>query len=298
MAISPPPPAPRSRDRRRVPFVCIGAAHWDLIARAAAPLAPGADVPGRVHARPGGVAFNVAAALAALGTPVALVAAIGRDAAGDRLVTAIARAGIDVRHVLRHDSDTDAYLAIETAEGALHAAVADCTGLEAAGVALLGPLAEALRDAAGLVIDANLPEAVIAAMATPGPVALVAASPEKASRLRRALALPGATLYANVAEADAILGHRTGTAEAAAHALTGAGVAAALVTDGPREAAWMRAGHVLLRHPPPVSPRSVTGAGDALVAAHLHARAQGADDPAALDAALAAAATHITRDLP
>jgi fructose-1-phosphate kinase PfkB-like protein len=85
---------------------------------------------------------------------------------------------------------------------------------------------------------------------------------------------------------------------AAARARAATGVAAALVTDGPREAAWVRVGRILLRHPPAVSPRSVTGAGDALVAAHLHARAQGADDTAALDAALAAAATHITRDLP
>jgi sugar/nucleoside kinase (ribokinase family) len=280
------------------PFVCVGAAHWDLIARAAAPLAPGADVPGRVHAYPGGVALNVALALAARGAPAALVAAIGRDAAGDRLVAAVARARIDTRLILRHDGETDAYLAIETPEGALHAAVADCRGLEERGAGLLDPLAEALRGAAGLVVDANLPEAVIAALSTPFLVALVAASPEKATRLRRALVLPGATLYANLAEAEAILGRAIGSAEAAVRELAQAGVAAALVTDGPREAAWTRAGRILRRRPPTASPRSVTGAGDALVAAHLHARALGADDAAALETALAAAATHIARELP
>jgi sugar/nucleoside kinase (ribokinase family) len=44
--------------------VVIGAAHWDVVARAAAPLAAGADVPGRVVRRVGGVAANVALGLA------------------------------------------------------------------------------------------------------------------------------------------------------------------------------------------------------------------------------------------
>ena len=51
------------------PFLCAGAAHWDIIGRTDLPLPPGADVPGRVTRRPGGVAQNIARALAALGRP-------------------------------------------------------------------------------------------------------------------------------------------------------------------------------------------------------------------------------------
>ena len=57
-------------DRAAAPFLCVGAAHWDIIGRTAVPLPPGADVPGRVTRQPGGVAQNVARALAALGRPV------------------------------------------------------------------------------------------------------------------------------------------------------------------------------------------------------------------------------------
>ena len=108
------------------PFLVIGAAHWDIVAQAVAPLGPGADVPGRVRRQPGGVGLNLAVGLAAAGQPVELVATLGRDPAGDALAAAIEAAGVGTRGLLRTGA-TDAYVAIETASGALHAAVADCT---------------------------------------------------------------------------------------------------------------------------------------------------------------------------
>ncbi|HVH02414.1 MAG TPA: PfkB family carbohydrate kinase, partial [Amaricoccus sp.] len=111
------------------PFLCIGAAHWDVVGRTAAALPAGADVPGRVTGQPGGVAQNIARALAALGRPVRLIAALGRDPIGDALASDLAAAGVDCRWLHRHPGATDGYVAIEGADGALHAAVADCAGL-------------------------------------------------------------------------------------------------------------------------------------------------------------------------
>jgi sugar/nucleoside kinase (ribokinase family) len=48
--------------------------------------------------------------------------------------------------------------------------------------------------------------------------------------------------------------------------------------------------------PPEVMVTRVTGAGDTFMAAHIAAEARGADRPAALDAALQAAALHIAGD--
>ena len=284
------------------PIVCLGAAHWDVLGRAAVPLAPGADVPGRVSVRPGGVAFNVASALAARGMKTMLVAAVGRDAEGDRLAGAIAAAGIGTDHLLRHSGATDSYLAIEGPDGALHAAVADCAGIEATGAALLGPLAEALHGAAGLVIDGNLPEAVVASLACSRTglthVALVSASPEKAARLRPALALAQATLYANVAEASVTPRHRLsdrrglrpGAGASGARSRPRHRRGAGRGVDARRfgrssQAAARRAPqrHRRRRHSgrrPPPRPR------------------RGRHDAAALETALAAAATHISRELP
>ena len=45
-------------------ILCIGAMLWDVIGRAPRRMAPGADVPGRIRHIPGGVALNVALALA------------------------------------------------------------------------------------------------------------------------------------------------------------------------------------------------------------------------------------------
>jgi pseudouridine kinase len=168
------------------PFLCAGAAHWDLIGRTDRPLPPGADVPGRVTRRPGGVAQNVARALAALGRPVALVAAVGRDPAGDELAADLAAAGVDTALLHRHDGPTDSYLALEGPGGALHAAIADCAGLERAGLALLAGL-----PAARLVLDGNLPGPTLAAFVRRPSLtlALVPASPAKAARLAPFLAL-------------------------------------------------------------------------------------------------------------
>ncbi len=292
-----------------LPILCAGAAHWDLIGKATAPLPPGADVPGRIVRRPGGVALNVALALAALGRPVALLAALGRDRPGDELAAQLADAGIDCAGLCRHDGSTDCYLAIETITGDVHAAVADCTGLERAGLALLDPLADGRlatprRPWPGqIVLDGNLPDPVLARLLDAGATAaaapvVVPASPEKAARLALVLAARPLRLYLNRREAEAICGRHFPDTRTAAEALRARGAAEAVVTDGAAPATAASAGRTLSLAPPPVAPLSLTGAGDAFVAAHLAARADGLDPEAALHAALGAAARHISCEAP
>ena len=121
-------------------ILCAGAALWDVIGRAGTPLPYGADVPGRVVRRPGGVALNIALALADLGHAPTLLAAFGTDEAGTELAGCLAAAGVGIAGLHRHPGATDTYVAIEDAGGELHAAVADCACLEAAGEAVLAPL--------------------------------------------------------------------------------------------------------------------------------------------------------------
>jgi sugar/nucleoside kinase (ribokinase family) len=264
------------------PILCIGAAHWDLIARAAVPLAPGADVPGSVERRPGGVALNIALALAAHGVAVALRAAVGRDAEGEALIAAATAQGVDCGPCLRAGR-TDVYVGIEGPDGELFGAVADCAGLEAAGPALLDRLA------ADILLDGNLPAACLADPRLAGrAVTLVAASPAKAQRLAPALR-GAAALYLNRAEAEAILGTPLPDAAAAAEALRGRGAGLVLVTDGPLPAACAGPSGVVVQAPGSARPASVTGAGDRVVAAHIAARRAGLAPAAALARALGAA---------
>jgi sugar/nucleoside kinase (ribokinase family) len=287
--------------RAAEPFVCVGAAHWDIIGRTALPLPPGADVPGTIVRRPGGVALNVALALAALGRPVVLLAAIGDDEAGEELAAALAAAGVDCRGLHRRAGATDAYVAIEGRGGELHAAVADCGGLEAAGPALLAPLRARGLAPHRLVADGNLPLPLLAEtlrLPAAAPPALIGASPAKAAGLGPLLAASGAALYLNRREAEAICGAPFPDTRAAAEALRALGAAEAVVTDGAAPAAAADAKGTLALAPPPVAPVGLTGAGDALVAAHLAGRRDGLDARAALAAALAAAARHITAEVP
>lgn len=278
---------------------------WDVIGHAARSVAPGEDLAGRIVQRPGGVALNVALALARQGLAPAILAAVGRDAPGAALLAEAGRLGVRTDWVW-HDSGrtTDIYMAIETPEGLL-AAIADAQGLEAAGAAVVAPLRDgrlgnAARPWRGtLIADGNLTPAVFAELAADPCLAgaqlrLVPASPTKAQSLQPLLRHPQAIFHLNRLEAEALAGRSLADAAEAAGALLHMGVHRALVTDGPRAVADGLAGApLLLRAPPPVVARRVTGAGDAFLAGHVMAELAGQDRAAALDAALNAAAAHV-----
>ena len=88
---------------------------------------------------------------------------------------------------------------------------------------------------------------------------------------------------------------RAASASEAAGALLAAGAGHVLVTDGPRAACEGRQGQGLLTaSPPQVQVLRVTGAGDRFMAAHIVAERAGQPREAALTAALAAAAAHVS----
>ena len=123
-------------------ILCIGSVLWDTIGRASLHMQHGADVPGRITRRPGGVAMNIAMTLARFGLRPSLLSAIGRDADGDELVAAAQRMGLDCSYLYRsEDLPTDRYMAVEGANG-LIAAIADAHSLEAAGDKILRPLGD------------------------------------------------------------------------------------------------------------------------------------------------------------
>ena len=268
--------------------VCFGAAHWDVIARIEA-AAQGADTPGRVERRPGGVALNVARALAAAGCRAALVAPLGDDEEGWRLRATLKEDGLDTEGlVMRSEAPTGCYVAIERADGELLAAVADAAALDALTPAAL-PL-DRLIGAQAWFLETNLPAPVIQALAErPERPALVAdaVSQAKAPKLRPVLDRL-ATLYCNRAEAEAICAAGFESAEPAAQALVELGAARAVVTDGPNAAADAGRHGVTALRPEGGGLRSVTGAGDAHLAAHLAATLKGGDAESALAAGLAA----------
>ena len=290
-------------------ILCIGSVLWDIIGRVPAALRTGSDVPGRITRLPGGVAMNIAMALARSGLTPALLTAIGRDAEGDELVAACTRFGLITAHIYRSDAlPTDRYMAIEEA-GGLVAAVADARSLEAAGDKILRPLADDSLGSAenpwsGLIaLDGNLTGALLAAIATSplfikADLRLAAASPSKAERLAPLLGHGSATLYVNLAEARLLAQNKAATAPQAAEALLKRGAARVLVTDGGRICAdGQRDGGVITATPPQVLVARVTGAGDAFMAAHIVAECRGVGRVAALHSALRAAADYVSGEV-
>ncbi|WP_076998482.1 carbohydrate kinase [Variovorax sp. KK3] len=81
-------------------FVVCGEALMDVYVQEATPTGL------RLDARIGGSPFNVAVGLARLGRPAALLTGLSRDAAGERLLQALAAEGVDAGLVVRSDAPT------------------------------------------------------------------------------------------------------------------------------------------------------------------------------------------------
>ncbi len=272
-------------------------------------MAEGSDVPGRIVRRPGGVAMNVAASLARFGMKPTLLAAIGRDDEGEKLISFASEAGIDMTCVHRAAGlPTDGYMAIE-GPGGLIAAVADARSLEAAGDRILLPLADGRLGSAKapfagpITLDGNLTGALLAEIATSplfeeADLRVAPASSGKAARLAPLLDMPNASIYLNVAEAGILCGSRFDSARDAAGALLELGADRALVTNGRHAVADGTRNGIIVADPAPAEVARVTGAGDTFLAAHVAAEIAGAPPEDALDQALRAAARHVSEGAP
>lgn len=260
-------------------MVVVGGANVDVVARPAAAAQRATSNPGTVSVTAGGVGRNIAEVLARLGTPTALVSAVGGDHHGDLVIEASSEAGIDLTHVRQCDGATGAYVAMLDVTGELIAGVSDMTDAD------LRPDdidPTVLRAADLVVLDGNLgPETLAAALEAAGevPVALDPVSVPKAARLR-----------------DVLAGRRLFLVSAGAAELAALG-------DVDAELVWERrgpAGSTLtgpegaVDHPALYVDRvvDVTGAGDAMLGSFVHAWLGGA--PQAEAAAYAHAAAALT----
>lgn len=286
-------------------ILCIGAVLWDVIGRASRSMAAGDDVPGYISRGPGGVALNIAMTLARMGMRPAVLCAIGRDSAGDELMTACAALGLDMSYAHRSDDPTDSYMAIEGANG-LIAAIADAHSLERAAGAILAPLQDGrlgsnAQPYSGVIaLDGNLTTDLLAAIAQSPAFAaadlrLAPASPGKAERLAPLLPHPRAALYVNLIEANILCHASHFDAKTAAEALIARGAHRVIVTNGAQDCADAGAGlPALSARPPAITPRRITGAGDTFMAAHIAAERGGMNRTDALNAALSVAATYVS----
>lgn len=280
----------------------LGGANMDLKARSARPVVRATSNPGTTTTTPGGVGRNVAENLARLGTPVALVAAVGGDPLGADLLEATSGAGVDMSGTIRHDGPTGTYTAVLDDSGELVVAVSDMAAADAVGPEHVEALRAEIAGAPLVVVDGNLrPETVAAALdaaAEAGvPVVLEPVSVPKARRLTAVL--PGRPVFLltpNLDELGALTGLPTGTEAEARDA-------AARLHEHGAGLVWIRRGgqgsllstrdgvHACAAIGTEVA--DVTGAGDAMLAAFCHAWLRGASPADAVLFGHAAAALTV-----
>ena len=282
------------------PVVVVGGANIDIKARSTASAIAQTSNPGHTSTTPGGVARNIAENLARLGTTTQLIAALGRDVHGERLLAETRDAGVLLDHVHRSAHPTGSYTAFLDTDGELLLAVADMSATDDLRPEHLRTARELILHAALLVLDGNLPAATtehLLDLARKADVRVVLdpVSVPKAARLLPLFSAdrPIFAVTPNREELQALTGHDTAKDEALADA------AAALHERGVRHV-WIRLGAQgsLLSTPDglhtlealPAEVRDVTGAGDAMLAAFVHALLAGHSPVAAARHGHAAAA--------
>jgi pseudouridine kinase len=293
--------------------VVVGGANMDIKAHSTAPAQLRTSNPGAAITTPGGVGRNIAENLARLGSPTHLVAPVGKDGFGEQIVAMTRAAGVSVDHMLTGDDPTGTYLAVMDATGELLVAVSNMAVTDRLTVRQLGPSRDLITHADLLVVDGNIPTAPTAwlldfAAAVGVPVVMDPVSVAKARHLAETLSpqRPLLALTPNHDELCSIVGEpvpntRTGIARAARrlHELgvrhvwvrrgTRGSILSSLADDG-------RVGVTSLAAPP-VRVADVTGAGDAMTAAFVHALLRGdAPGDAARFGQMAAALTVASPD--
>ena len=248
-----------------------------------------------VRVAPGGKGANQAAAAGRLGPGVAMLGRVGDDPAGERQRTALAEAGVDVRLVQRTPGELTgtATIPVEAAGG--ENLIVVVPGANAA----LTPAdvdVPAVREAAVVLLQLENPLDTVraAAAAAGGTVVLnpAPAQPLPVDLLRLVdVLVPNEHELLRLTGTDG--GHRSLAELTTLSRQLGAG--AVVVTLGGRGALVVPAvGTALLQAPPQVSPVDTTGAGDCFCGALAQALAGGAELPAAVRSAVAAAASSTT----
>ncbi|MGI3899746.1 MAG: PfkB family carbohydrate kinase [Janthinobacterium lividum] len=249
----------------------------------------------------GGVARNVAHNLVRLGVRAGLVSRVGDDEGGREILAALDVAGIDRCGVdLVPGAATADYVAVLTPEGDLALGLAAMDIFDGLTPGVLARHGDLVADAAWIFADCNLPADTLLGLARRQlsggyRVAIDAVSVAKAERLPERL--DGIDLlFLNRDEAGALAsryGRGGATADDIASLLVGLGAKNVVLTLGAAGALAASAAGAF--HVPglPACVVDVTGAGDALIAAVIHARAGGADLADAVASGCAAAARAV-----
>lgn len=292
-------PTPDAGARPAPTVVVVGPVAQDVTVLVEEMPEPGSTVHPQARVAPGGKGANPALAAARLGASVRLVGAVGDDATGEEVLASLRADGVDVDGVQRVPGcPTGRVLAV--VDGRRRVTYYECPYANDRLTIDEARLGDLLSGADACLVSTALPaepvvRAIDAARRRGVPVTVDLAGEPGTARL----AVAGADVVrADVAEAATLAGHAVddpGSAVRAARGLLAAGPRLAVVAAGgdgnvvvSADGAWLVGGL-------PGEVLDPTGAGDALVAAVVVARARGDDPLSAVRLGSAAAADTVAR---
>lgn len=254
----------------------IGGMNLDILGVPANQFVSGDSLPGTVSQRPGGVARNIAQQLAQQGAVVELICPLGNDRVAELLKASCAQLGIGLRFAIQTDLPSPSYLAIHDSQGEMVAAINDMRAMDVLHGEALRQKLQGLQGFDACVLDANLSDEALIAIAQTLTTPLIAdpVSAAKCGRLKAILPRLQA-VKPNLMEAQALTG--CVDMEAAAQALLALGVQQVFISlgkDGVYYADKSKQSHLPAGH---VQTAQTTGAGDVMTAGLALAIAQGAD---------------------
>jgi len=235
-------------------------------------LTMGDSNPGEVRISCGGVGRNIAENMARMGMDVKLLTVLGGDVYGRQLQEESSAAGVDMNHVLRlPDEPTSTYLSILNGSGDMAVAVSHMDITKKISIDYIREKARLIRNAALIVVDANLPAEImeyITSEFSDCPIFADTVSTAKAVKLKNCI---GAfhTVKPNRLEAEILTDVRILSEEDAGRAaeiLLTRGVKRVFISLG-EEGLYYRdsRGQELIRQPE-TEVINATGAGDAFMA--------------------------------
>lgn len=237
--------------------------------------------PGSILLSPGGVGRNIASALARHGAQVSLITCLCADLPAQVLVSACSTEGIDLSLSYRANGASSCYMALHGGDGDLVCAVNDMAVMEEFPAGHIRDIAEKLNRFDAVVIDANLNERVLAAIAEEIRVPLIA-DPVSMHKCRKLLPYLNklTALKPNLDEARELTGEEN--CRAAGDKLLDMGVKNVFISLGAQGLYACSREESGLLYPESVCSCSTNGAGDNLTAGIAMGLAGGS---AAMDAA-------------
>lgn len=257
-------------------IVCVGAVNIDIQGFASEKLVMEDCNSGRMNLVLGGVARNIAEAIARLQAPVELVSAVGKDAFGNWLLEDCDKLGIGRGMIIQREyAPTATYVNLVEADGGFFLGLSDMQTIENISKTDLMPFEKQLRSASCLVVDCCLKAEVIEWLL--GLNAHVWLDPVSAGRARRVESMLGSFygVKLNSMECETLTGIALlseGSVKKAADVLHAKGIREVILTRGDQSAFYSDGTISGFESVIPMKRINPSGAGDTLLGVYLACR--------------------------